>query len=213
MAIRHRQLQRLRNDVDVVGAVVSERGQVEPIQDLQRFDERGTLAPGSAGVHGEIAEAPGHGRLDAHAEAREVLVREEAALFLHERGDLVGDVASVERVASGADRRLAPGAGGGPFRIDQPIERLGEPRLFEAIALAQARPVGLEQRPEPRRGVDHRAHVRQEVRQGPLDHEPVEADLARGGDHLLERHRAEALQRREPCIGCRGRHAAEDGRR
>src|SRR5262249_41109855 len=91
--------------VDVVGRVVAERRDVVPRHDVERLEQRGSLAPGTAGIDVDLAEARMHRRLDADLELGEILGGEEAALLALEADDGLGDVTAIEGIA----RRLQPG--------------------------------------------------------------------------------------------------------
>src|SRR2546425_3256217 len=103
-----------------------------------------------------------------HLEGREVLVREQSAVVLMERGDRASDLAPVEGVARG-DHASRAVAGGRLFGTDHRAERLRELGLHEDLAGPEGSAVAEKQRgrrrPAPVRGLVTRHQEAREARE------------------------------------------------
>src|SRR5262249_58942604 len=82
LAIGEGELDRFRDGVDVVRRVVAERGEVDPVQNLQHLKERRPLAPEAAGQDFVGPEPRTLRRLEADTEPGQVLASQEPALSL-----------------------------------------------------------------------------------------------------------------------------------
>ena len=112
------QLHRLDDGVEVVGAVVAHRLQVELLQDVERLQQHRALAVEPVLVDGVVAVVSAGGRLDPRVELGEVVELEGRAVLLQEGDHLLGDVALVEAIPGGGDALRAAQMRAGPFRLD-----------------------------------------------------------------------------------------------
>jgi hypothetical protein len=162
LAIGERALEDLEHEVDVVGVAAAQAVEPGMLDRAQRLGEDRPLAPRPAGQHLPVAPACAHGRLAPAVKLGEVLAREQAAVVGMERGDAGGDVAAVERVARGAQARLAPARQRRALLVGEVLQRGGEVALDEALADHRRAPPGQEDR-RARRPARVRPAVRLEL--------------------------------------------------
>ena len=107
VAIRVRELHRLDDRVEVVGAVVLHRLQIELLEDVERLEQHRTLAAERLLV--DVVAAIGRRRrlFDLGEELGEVVELERRLVLLQERDHLARDVAFVEAIARRDDARRA----------------------------------------------------------------------------------------------------------
>ena len=115
--------------MDVVRAVVAHRAHVEVLEDVQRLQQRRALRPDVELVDLDAAVAGAERLLDQRLPLREVVERDQAALFLHAAHELLRDVAAVEAVEK------LRAASGPRAVVDDAVER-------ERLARRRARPCG-----------------------------------------------------------------------
>jgi hypothetical protein len=214
VAVSHRETDRLVHGLDVVGAVVTHRLQVEVLEDVERLEHRRTLGPVVELVDVDAAVSRVPRLLELHAPVREVILRDLPALLLCAAHELCADVAAVEAVVRGLERFLARLASlqRALLGLNELPERRGEVRLAEHFA-RNRRLAGL---PEVRehdglrvRPLLERLLLRLDaVRRLGLDRVAV-GELDRGRQHLGERERAELREHRDECAGRAGRHGGE----
>src|SRR5207244_4859071 len=108
-AVRGRELERLRVAVEEPERAGTERAEVVALEQVQGHRHERSLRPRPARVAVDAAIGRVRRRLDPDVLVPQVLLRDRAAGLAHERGDLPRDVAFVERVPGGHDRRGAPG--------------------------------------------------------------------------------------------------------
>ena len=201
VAVRVGQLHRLDHGVDVVGAVVAHRLQVELLEDVQRLQQHRALAVEAVLVDGVAAVLGGRRLLDAGVELGEVVELERGAVLLQEGDHLLGDVALVEAVAGGGDALLAAQMGVFPLGLHHPREGGGEGGERDGLARRVQRPVRLQPEPLIVRPRPHEPEVRLDGAggEGPQG-EALPGVLDGAGRDLLEAHRAPALQHREGAV-------------
>ena len=144
VAIRIRELHRLDDGVEVVGARVAHRGQVEVLEDVERLEQHRALAPERVLVDRVAAVRGRRGLFDARKEVRKVRPIERRVVLLQERDHLARDVPLVETVA----RRDHAGPSSSGFRgalgADHPGQRVRQRRQPDGFAGLVVRPVGLQ---------------------------------------------------------------------
>src|SRR6185295_1348497 len=133
-AVGHRELERLGARMHEVGAVVPERLEVVALEDVER-EQLGRALAGRGVLEHLVAAIVGrYRRLDLRGVLREVLVAEEAAVLLRELRQLARDVALVEPVTRGLERRAASLRLGLALGVDQLLERGRQVRVPEDLA-------------------------------------------------------------------------------
>ncbi len=201
--------------MDVVGAVVTERREVETGEQRELLEKDRALAPRPALVDQVVAEGVRHRRLELAPVVVQILDREQAAVGLRMGGDPLGDLAAVEGVARGLQavapavpaRRVlggdqeAEGAreiGIGDERADvgkraarQVDRRRGRPRRPKELGAAGEREVA--EQMGGGRAAERRVH-----------REPTLGELQRRGGDLAEVQGPGARERREERVRCRG---------
>ena len=117
VAVRVRELHRFDDRVEIVGARVAHRAEIELLQDVERLQQHGTLAAEPVLVDG-VASIGRAGRLlDPREILREIALVERRVVLSKKRHHLARDVALVEPVARRDD---AGGASAGPARRVRP---------------------------------------------------------------------------------------------
>ncbi len=156
----------------------------------------------------DVVEARAHGRLELHAEVREVLVAHRAALFLDEPGNRARDVAPVEGVARSLEaglpalpRRfllLVRHELHGPSQVGLPEDfaDFGRAALRQEHFLAGGPPLVI------------LLVLLDELRHHRVHRETVARETDGAGRDVAEAHRSEMFQRGEPRIRRSRHHAA-----
>ena len=211
LAVRERELHRFGDRVHVVGAVVAEGGEVDPVEEAHHLGEHRPLAPRAAGVDLDLAEPREHRLLDRALVLREVLHGEPAAVLLVVADHGPGEVAAVEGVAGGDEPRLPPSARGGRgFFVHHVLDGGREVGLHEAFPFSRGSPAR-----EVDRLVRGPAPVAVLARGEVLEHdvvhrEPVPRVADGGGRDVAEAHGAVAPEGEDPGVGRGRHHGAED---
>ena len=137
--VRERQLERLRDGVDVLRGVVAHPLEIEAPKERERLEEDRPLAPepGLEDLEGAMPsrEAAARGSFHATTVARQVRFGQDAAGLLNGPGDALGDVTAIEAIARGVDRLLASAVQVLLLRLDERPEGAGEIRLAEHAPL------------------------------------------------------------------------------
>ena len=207
LPIGERELHRLRDRVDVFRAVVSERTEIEAVQDLQHLDQDRPLAPEGAGDDLAGAEGSPHGRLEAHPEGRQILPRQEPTFRGVIARDGRRDVAPIERGACGGEPGPATPAARGAVLVRQVAQGPTEIRLDEPLPRPGRSSPRQEDRRRGRPAAVGRLVLADDPRDEGSEREPVPRALDRRLGDLREAEGAEALERGDP--GVRG--ARDDG--
>ena len=134
LAVGERELRALGDRVDVVGARVAHRREVEALEQAQLLEEHGRLAPRAGLEHGEAVVVDGERLLERRAPVAQVFLREQAAvpgtgavhpLALLEVDDRLGDEAAVPRRVE----RVARAAASAAVRLRELRVAVQRPRL------------------------------------------------------------------------------------
>ncbi len=200
--------------MDVLRAVVAHRLEVEVLQDVERLEQRRSLHPAVQLVDVDAAVVGVRGLLEFDAPAREVLLRDQAALLLQPAHEFLADVAAVEALVRGHDRFLARAARGERLRLrlHQLAQRRRQVRLAEDLSRVR----------RLARLSEMRQHDGLRVRPlldlllqgfdpvGGLGVDRVAVGERDGGlQHLLEPHRALGLERERHRVEHRGNRRAQ----
>ena len=208
------ELHRLGDRVDVVGAVVAEGGEVDPVEEARHLGQRRPLAPRPAGVDLDLAEARDDRLLDRALVFGEVLHRQPAAVLLVVADHGPREVAAVEGVAGGGEAGPPPPARGGRrFLVRHVPDRGGEVGLHETFAFLR-RPSARKVDRLVRRPAAIAVFMGGEVLEHHVVHrEPLARIPDRGRRDVAEAHRAVTAEGEDPGVGG-GRHdGAEDAGR
>ena len=136
IAIRKRQVHGLVQGVNVVGAVVTHRLEVEAFQDVQGLQHGRTLHPGGEFVHVDALVAGADRRFDVHLPVGQIGCGEQPAVLAVGAHDFRGDVAAVKALVGRVDGLFARAARGQGlrFRGDEFAQRCQQVALAEQIA-------------------------------------------------------------------------------
>ena len=199
--------------MDVIGAVMPHRPQVEPLQDAQRLQIHRALAPGAAGVNLEALVIDRRRRFHPDAEPRQVVHGEKPALFLDEPGHFPGDFAAVKEIPRRLEGPLAPQRRVIPLYGDEPPESPRQIRLPQHFADRRTPPAGEKGRRGGGPAADAIGIANQRIGQPPdgrlqggRDGESVLGQFQGRRNRLLEGHRAIQAQGGKPGIAGRRRH-------
>ncbi len=142
--IRIGELQGLDEGVEVIGAVVPHRLEIEGLEDVQGLQQNRSLA--SEGVLVDVVAAIVDDRrlLDLRVEFRKVGELERRLVRLEEGDHLLRDVALVEAIARRPDARGPTLARGGALGLDHPRQRPRQGGQLDRLAGLVHRPVGLQ---------------------------------------------------------------------
>ena len=212
VAVGEGQVEGLGHGVQVGGAAGAHLPQVEALQEVEGQQQAGALAPGATGVDVQVTVGGVRRGLQADAELRQVVLREQAPLLAVEGGDLAGQLPPVEEVAGGPDAGLAV-APGAPLGFDQAPE--GVPQLGLAEDLPHLGHAAVREEGGGGGGV---------TGEGPagaggggdgglqlrVQGEPAFGQLQGRLQHLGQGHGAELGQGGEPGVRRRGGHGAGD---
>ena len=119
--------------MEVFGRVVAQCCEVDALECFQRLQQYDALAPDVARVHVDAPVGGGDAFFDGNFECGEVVPREEAAILLVERGDVLGDRSLVEAVVHGTQLG-SPVAGCIALGFDHPTDGAGQVFLLEPAA-------------------------------------------------------------------------------
>ena len=211
LPIGERELEDLRDRMQVAVGAVPRHADVGRLGDGERFEQERALGPGAAGVHLDLlvveAEAAGDRGHDRTAERFQVFRREQSVVCALVCEDPARDVAAIERPA----HRRQPGhavVAGRAFLVAEELQGTAEIGLDQPVTgrrdLAVRHPDCDVLRPVPE-VVRVPAHV--------VEHHGVAGEAPgcvahRARRHVAERHRAPALQGPEARIGGGRRHRA-----
>ena len=186
-----RQLERLRDGVDVLRGVVAHPLEIEAPQERERLEEDRPLTPepGLEDLEGAMSsrEAAARGSFHATTVARQVRFGQDAAGLLNGPGDALGDVTAIEAIARRVDRLLASAVQVLLLHLDERPEGAGEIRLAEHAPVRWDRHVGaLQIHAGPAREHVHALHLGGEkAAQELVPRKPIgEGDC--GLEHLTE---------------------------
>ena len=107
VAIGEREVHRLIQRVDVAGAVVAHRLQIEVLEDIERLQHHGSLRPWLELVHVDAAILCHYGRFCFDLPVGEIRKRDEPTLLLQAANELLGDVTAIEPLVGGHDGVVA----------------------------------------------------------------------------------------------------------
>ena len=195
------ELERLGVRVKELERSGAEGGDVIPLEEVQSHWDEWPLRPRAAGVHVDAAIGRVDRRFDPDPLLAEVRCGDGPSGLTHERGDLVPDVALVDRVACGHDRGGATAIGVRALGGDEPAEQRSELPLHEDLPDAGRTPVRQEHR-RARRPLAETLGEPLDRRREPRVHREAVAELDRRREHLREREPAMAGERGQP--GVRG---------
>ena len=144
IAVRVCELHRLNNRVEVVGARMAHRVEIELLQDIERLQQHGTLTAEPVLVDGVAAIGRPRRLLDPSEVLGEVAFVERRVVLAQERDHLAGDVPFVKAIT----RRDDAGGASASFRaalgFDHASQRSGGGRQLDGLTRLVERAVGLE---------------------------------------------------------------------
>ena len=173
--------------------------------DVQRQQQRWSLAPEAPLAHSIAEHIRGRGWFDLAFIVRQIRIAHQPAVRLHRRADAAGDVALVEGVAPGLDRGLAvlcPGKGLSVSSRDRPhrAREIGLAKYLAGAGQFAARIIGVI-------GIfifGCGLLLADENLGQEIIHDEAVRQFDRRGHHLVQRHRAVELKRQ--------RHGIHHGR-
>ena len=200
LAVGEGELDRLGDEVHVLGAVVAERLELAALEDRERLQERRALRPRIGRVDEPAGARPRDGRRDVGDEPGQVGPRQPAAVGADEVDDPLRDLTLVERTPHAVERRRAIAARLG---VDEPLQERRQLRLAQPVAEPRRPALG------PVHGARRLPVAAEELERvcgAQVEHVPVRCELERGRGDLGEAPRAPARERRDPG----GRRAGHD---